>query len=558
MKCENCKSKISDGAEYCPYCGIPVNRESNRKWRILGIVLSVLTVALLVAAFFIYDPIKKSANKPENADNTIKSFSNDSEIADSFSEETDSGNLSRISEKTDASSDESSSRLEAEVSNAVVPLIAEPAVPSEDEWSSYYQPVFDCAVQVMKGIKNQNYNNTDYQYDFDYEMCGSSSGGLRLGYRLQDIDQNGIPELIIGLYEKTSYDEYNDCILALFTLDNNYRPIQLFYSVVRGMHYFSSLGDFSCRGSGGAADTVGDVYKMRDGELLVIESGGNNSIPFSGQIHYFHFKCPEGIPMVKKFYQSDINEYYWDKSDKWYELRDQSTVTQDEAHSFTWGLGNYNLPIGELKPIEADLTPKQPDITRMDIANQYAINIFLSNFSEQGFNEYNQNTDWEELIHFAYLYAKINGRGRYNLSTVQVSGNYYYTLPVNDLNTIITRFFDRSLPETMQYTNTEPNKYRELLNSGYFYAVVADGEMYNKFTVVDFSADNGDGTYDVRFTVYRANYVDPIPTEYYYLTPSMVSNYSNLSVVNTGYATVKPYNNNGNESFQLLKYGILN
>ena len=632
------------------------------------------------------------------------------------------------------------------------------------DWLSYYQPVFDAAIQAMRCAKGLD-NTYDWEnsYQFDMELCGSIDGGLRLGYRLQDIDQNGKPELIIGLYEKTPrpHEDQNNCILALFKLDDNNSPVQLFESVVRGMYYFSSLGDFSCRGSGGAGDTVGNVYEMRDGELFVIESGGNNSIPgqsySSDQLHYFHFKCPEGIPMVNKHYQSDSFEYeYRDFSDSWYELRDQSTVAQDEATDFAWGLINYNLPIGDLEPIEEiisdyheeldslkvmlqqfylylqytggqydcttsdaispnimeklignescalyDLYPGESDdlvwnnvsfdssyydpqhryaqsfcydaekvdwilsnifncssdlIQRMrqqgdlpssyyyyqdgkyykvygakdgafevrinysyqenekihvdfsvyydpyygneyigdfsasvelkrisgnyywsiyscEASNdsviptyspvpadkQYGINIFLSNFSEQDFPGYTADMDLASLYRFAFLYANYNGRGRYNLSTQELNGNYYFTLPFDDLNTIIRRFFDRELPETARYICTSPDEYGSFYQDGYYFTLAASGEIYTKFTVANSISDIGDGKYVVDFGVYELDWqylssATSIPSEIYSLNKDNV--YSKAQYLNSGTAIVKPYDNNGIPSYQLLSYQL--
>ena len=149
-------------------------------------------------------------------------------------------------------------------------------------------------MQLLENIDNKIYNWDGYPFDFDFELC---KGGIRLGYRLQDIDLNGTPELIIGQYDK-SYSGYADCVLALFTLDSEQRIIQMFSSIVRGMYFFNSLGDFSCVGSGGAEITIGELYELRNGELFRVESGGSDlRDSFHSDRMFFHVKYPQGFKM---------------------------------------------------------------------------------------------------------------------------------------------------------------------------------------------------------------------------------------------------------------------
>ena len=204
-------------------------------------------------------------------------------------------------------------------------------------------------------------------------------------------------------------------------------------------------------------------------------------------------------------------------------------------------------------------------IMAMNEAQQYAANIFLSNFSEQhafensGFNVGSRSIN--DLVNFAYLYCKINRHAA--LNTAQVENSYYYTLSLEDANAVWSRHFGFTLneAEASLYAPNTTEFYRSFYSSGAFYFPAADGESYNRFTVVRQMEDLGNGTYRLLFDIYsldideywKSNGVD---SGFYAMTASAARQDSRLSWQASGVAVVRPYTNNGTATYQLVRYRV--
>ena len=206
-------------------------------------------------------------------------------------------------------------------------------------------------------------------------------------------------------------------------------------------------------------------------------------------------------------------------------------------------------------------------VISMGVQQQFAANIFLSNFSEQhafekrGFDVNSRNLD--DLVVFAYLYCKINRRSA--LNTAEVNGSYYYTVSLDEANRIWNRHFGITLSEAeaAQYPlATQVNaRYSNFYASGNFYFPAADGESYNRFTVVRQMEDLGNENYRLLFDIYKLDIneywrYNGVDSGFYYLTASEAERDSRLTWDSSGFAYVRPYVNNGNPTYQLLRYAL--
>ena len=198
---------------------------------------------------------------------------------------------------------------------------------------------------------------------------------------------------------------------------------------------------------------------------------------------------------------------------------------------------------------------------------QYAANIFLSNFSEQHAFENHVfsvgNPNINDLINFAYIYCKINKRSL--LSTAQIGNSYYYTLSLTDTNTVLYRHFGLTLSEEeaarFPVNSDASSSYQSFYSDRTFYFPAADGENYNRLTIVKQIESLEDGRYRMYFDIYkldideywRANGVD---SGFYALNSTEAAQDYRLSWEKAGTAIVIPFTRDGIATYQLLGYSV--
>ena len=189
----------------------------------------------------------------------------------------------------------------------------------------------------------------------------------------------------------------------------------------------------------------------------------------------------------------------------------------------------------------------------------YRINIFLSNFSEQGMQSFNSSTVSDDyLLRFINLYCKINHHNQISY----IGGEECVSL--QDANTYLNRFFTRSVSpyEGMTYYWDSWHTFR--YSGGYFRYPAADGESYNYFTIVYEMTANSDGTYTVKFQNYELDldeYWDHLGVDYsfYWLNNDQVAQLvwaNRVTPVEGGTAVVRDYVFNGSTTYQILSYEV--
>ncbi len=197
------------------------------------------------------------------------------------------------------------------------------------------------------------------------------------------------------------------------------------------------------------------------------------------------------------------------------------------------------------KPTEA--------IQGLSSQEQYRINIFLSNFSEQDFSDYDSsNVSDEQLVTFAYLHNMIN-----NYSKMKIEDDYYGTFSLDVINNTLDRYFGKSIHPSQgqmfgQYYHYADSK---------IYCPMASGASHGTMTVVDSLKDLGDGTLKADFKIYTVDQFNTggnriTDTSYYYFTPEKAKNSTETTYQRSGTAIVKRKEYNGTSTFELIKYDV--
>lgn len=194
----------------------------------------------------------------------------------------------------------------------------------------------------------------------------------------------------------------------------------------------------------------------------------------------------------------------------------------------------------EPKPTEA---PKPANLLK---ANQKKINVFLSNFAEQGFGNYPDSD--VALLTFGYLYYKYNVDSKLH---VDEDAECYY-VKKKDMDTVLKDFFGKTIT---------PDDYEEFIgayhddvifdNDRYEFPL-ADGVLADYVAVASSMVDNGDGTYTVEFDVYFAE--DGLKNSYYEYNAEKAASSSKLSWEYSGKAVVREHTRStGKESYRLIR-----
>ncbi len=202
-------------------------------------------------------------------------------------------------------------------------------------------------------------------------------------------------------------------------------------------------------------------------------------------------------------------------------------------------------------------------VFQMDSNQQYAANIFLSNFAEQGiFNNFDiSNRDIDQLVDFAFLFCKINSRnetiGIFHYEDGSAIQDFY-TVSLENVNTMLDRHFGIQLTEDMAKgfpVDGNPNKH--YLN-GVFYFPAADGEAYNRIAIARTAEALGNGTFRLDFDIFlldiREYHSKGISWDYYSMTTDQAESAESLTWFSSGTAIVKPYKYYDRDTFQLIEY----
>lgn len=106
--------------------------------------------------------------------------------------------------------------------------------------------------------------------DLNYMMadCYGQAPLERIGYAIVDIDEDGIPELIVGTTSVIDDEFYAKLIFDMYTLDGTGTCIKICTSTERDRYYYAGGNRIANTGSAGADYDYVTTLKLQNGELL--------------------------------------------------------------------------------------------------------------------------------------------------------------------------------------------------------------------------------------------------------------------------------------------------
>lgn len=129
-----------------------------------------------------------------------------------------------------------------------------------EDYAAAYAAVIDYYRALAAGQTGEEYG---FSISSDLDMTG-------LGYKLKDLDANGVPEMIVAKATGTTGTwMWDDIIYSVFTIDGG-RPVCILHSFARDRFYYTGLG-FLEEGSSGAANSVNYIYQVENGALRLSE-----------------------------------------------------------------------------------------------------------------------------------------------------------------------------------------------------------------------------------------------------------------------------------------------
>lgn len=221
----------------------------------------------------------------------------------------------------------------------------------------------------------------------------------------------------------------------------------------------------------------------------------------------------------------------------------------------------------ETEVIETEVAETETVIVPMSLSEdeQYEINIFLSNFSEQGFNMYNEvekvvvtedfhvdHANVNQLVQFAFEMFDINIWNELSF----LDGGDSMALTVDQVCDKVNRYFALTLtPEDVAACGYAKE-------GNYVKKPYAVGDSHPEFTIVSEMLDQGDGTYLAKFKIFvleeaatGGNMV--ADKSVYAMTEAEANAADGVSYYGYGKAVVKPYQVNGKDSYQLIAYKVV-
>lgn len=131
----------------------------------------------------------------------------------------------------------------------------EPAVPA------VYEPI----LKQYRTALEENWTGQDL-VDAGINYMIGAVAPKAVGYAVDDLDDDGVPELVIGTI--STDDFYGKLIFVLYTVNDDGEPVQIFSSIERDWYYYAGGVRFANIGSSAFDDSFATTLKL-EGEDLV-------------------------------------------------------------------------------------------------------------------------------------------------------------------------------------------------------------------------------------------------------------------------------------------------
>ena len=179
---------------------------------------------------------------------------------------------------------------------------------TEENYQSLYQPILDKYVNYCDLLAEYGYQNLRW---FDYGVSEHCNYCTFIGYLIQDIDGNGIKELIIASNDSEEY--YSKIIIELHTIKNG-AVEQVFQSWARSRNHYMGANQFLNEGSNGAAYTLVTVYSYSEGNMIATD-GIRSSDNYTQEQPVYWYRTSEFLERYPASLRISEEEAYslWDE-----------------------------------------------------------------------------------------------------------------------------------------------------------------------------------------------------------------------------------------------------
>ena len=180
------------------------------------------------------------------------------------------------------------------------PMPEETLVSSPEPETLDYASAYSSVIEKYRIAKQASVSSTGAA--FEYDVSEWIEYFDHVGYALKDLDENGVPELIVAGISPT-YDP-GPVLFEVFTLENN-TPVQLLISWARSRNFLLPDNRIYNEGSGGASSSGFVLFKVNGTTLQFLEGyWSSNSTDNTGSTMY-HTSSDEGNPGFGNFDKYD-------------------------------------------------------------------------------------------------------------------------------------------------------------------------------------------------------------------------------------------------------------
>ena len=173
-------------------------------------------------------------------------------------------------------------------------------VPAPEPETIDYVNFYSSIIEKYRIAKQASVSSPGAAYEYDVSEWIEYFD--HVGYALKDLDENGVPELIVAGISPT-YDP-GPVLFEVFTLENK-TPVQLLVSWARSRNFLLPDNRIYNEGSGGASSSGFVLFQVSGTNLQFLEGyWSSNSTDFTGSTMY-HTSSDEGNPGFGNFDKYD-------------------------------------------------------------------------------------------------------------------------------------------------------------------------------------------------------------------------------------------------------------